>query len=421
MNRYRTLILLIILTAAAALSAASNCVRLGESNLFCLRGENRERASNRAELATAAVEDIMADPELPADSVIARRDNGKVYVVFRDTRIISVLPEDTLGTGKTREELAESWAERISRGIREERSRSLSLGNLGKLALGILFPFILIIAYVLIHKVYKSCSRGVVKREGTSFRGISIRGVEFLPARLQISIILKLFMFIKWALLAVVFYALMLLFFNLFPATTTIAETILQASLESLKSLGAILVDVAKFLLAAFVFYIIARILWALADLIFRHYRDTQGEEGGRIPVSVFVPLKRFVKAIIVFLFIVAVVAVIPEGGEYVSLGMLLVAMVFMGIALIPFILSAFAGISIMFTGQFREGDRIRVNSTDGVVVSVGVVWTRINVGGDEIVVMNRYFLDSPFAVSGPEEKSPEAPDSDTKEVNSGE
>ncbi len=400
-NMKKIAVVMLLMAAGIAFGAGEKaCVKLGQTELFCMEYPGKAATvGKRAQLATNAIERAMADPSMDVDSIVVRREDSVFVVSDGRLRLFTVYPADTIGSGVTVAQLAARWRESTARGIIDERKRSVSAGNLAKLALGVLFPFLIIVAYLLIHRLYTAISKSVVKREGTAFRGIKIRDVEFIPARLQINIILKLLLFFKWLLIVIVFYAMILLFFNLFPATKIYTETILDMSLHWLGSVGKVLIDVAKFVLLAAVFYIAARILWGLADMIFKHYRTSQGTV--RIPPEAIDPLRRLAKAIIALLFIVLLAAAIPGPGGYLASSLLLLGFVFVGIAALPFISSALSGFSILILQNIRSGDTIAVGSIRGEVVSVGIIWTKLSIDGEtETLVLNKFLLDHPFSIT---------------------
>lgn len=393
----RTLTFVLIFLSAFVAMAADNesCVKIGETRLFCLKASDGNLApEQRANLATRALEDIMTDPDGELDSIqVVEKDSiysivyqGLIQKKPKTLHIIRVIPEDTVGTGISVSALADKWYWDIRKGISSERQRSWSFDNLAKLALGILFPFLVLILYYLIDKAYRAMSKSVVRREGVSFHGVRIGKMEIIPARLQVSIILKFLLVLKWVIIALALYAMIYVFFTLFPTTQQYSEILLNTSLEWLKKLGEILVDVAKFAIAGLVLYLIARILWAIVDMVFRHYEDAP--DTTKIPDAAISPLKRLFKAVIVMAFLIALVAVIPGPGEYLAFGLFILTGVFLGIAALPYIGSVFAGIAMLLARKIQIGDRILVHGVEGKVESMGVIWTRILTDKDEELVL---------------------------------
>ncbi|RKZ29386.1 hypothetical protein DRQ36_08850 [bacterium] len=395
--------------AVLAVEAGSE-VKIGSTRLFYVNQPYENLSvEQRAEIAVKAIEEIMTSPDGIIDSIKLSKGEDEYAITYyspngRIIGIITVIPADTVGTGLDTEKLAKKWYWEIRKGISSERERSWKPETLAKLALGFLFPILVIIAYLLIHKLYKSAARAVVRREGTTFRGIKFRGVEIMPSRLEVGILLKLLLVFKWVLLVIVLYALVFLFFTLFPPTKTISDFILEPVLKWLKAIGLTLVDVAKFAAAGLVLYVIARILWGFANLIFRHYETTTWTK--KLPDKAIAPLKGLVKSIIIFFFVVGLVAVIPGRAEYVALGLLLLAGIFVGIAFIPFLTSALAGIALAVSRRIKSGDIIVIERYRGEVVDIGIIWTRIKTeDGAELNLLNNYLIKKPFEIG---EKEPD-------------
>lgn len=385
MRKYIFAILLVIATITLG-AAPDSCVRIGQTVLFCLTAfEGNLSPSQRAAIATRAIENVMTDPDGELDSLRIEGEDSLYSIIYhgilngkkgQSMRVINIVPQDTFGTGKSPAELADKWYWDIRKGISSERQRSWSFDNLAKLALGVLFPFLVLILYYLIDKAYRTISKSVVRREGVTFRGIRIGKMEIIPPRLQISIILKFLLVLKWVIIALALYAMIFVFFTLFPSTQQYSQLLLETSIEWLKRLGHILVDVLKFAIAGLALYVIARILWAIVDMVFRHYEESP--DSTKIPDAAILPLKGLFRAVIVTTFIISLVAVIPGPGEYMAFGLFILAGVFLGIAALPYIGSVFAGLAILLARKIQIGDKIEVDGVEGYVKSVGIVWTRI-------------------------------------------
>jgi len=396
MKRFVIILLCLVPLAAFAVDSTA-CIKIGNEILFCInQPEGSLKSQQRAQIATNAIEDIMTGGG-SLDSIKIVECDSQFVIVYKKSasdsmQVISVLPADTFGTGKTIEELSQDWYWKIRRGIAGERERSLSAGTIAKLALGVLFPVFLILAYILIHRIYTSLAKSTVKCEGTAFRGITIKGAEFIPSRLQVNIVLKLLFALKWIVVVIVFYVMILGFFTLFPPTKTYTDVILATSLNWLGVVGNVLIDVAKFLIAGAALYIIARILWGLVDIIFRHYEVSS--ETTKIPLLALASLKRFFKLVIAFFFAVGLVAVVPGHGEYVALAMLLLATIFLGIAVLPFITSIFAGLAFALFRGIKFDDTITVGKATGKLKAIGLVWSSLSdEQGEEILFMNTALL----------------------------
>jgi len=403
----KTLFLIILLAAVCVLGAESeSCVRIGQTELFCISAADGNLApAQRASIATRAIEDIMTDRDGELDSLKKEGSDSLYTIVYRGTlqgkshqvlRVINVVPEDTAGTGQTLARLADKWYWDIRKGISSERQRSLSFDNLAKLALGVLFPFLVLILYYLIDKLYRTVSKSVVRRDGVNFKGISIGKMEIIPPRLQVQIILKFMLILKWVIIALAMYAMIYVFFTLFPTTQQYSQMLLDTSVEWLKKLVIILFDVLKFAIAGFFLYLVARILWAVVDMIFKHYEDNP--DSTRIPDNAISPLKRLFRAIIALVFVIALVAVIPGRGEYLAFGLFILTGVFLGISSLPYIAGIFAGLAMVLARKIKTGDRVRVDKIEGRVEMIGIVWTRIITDdGEDVVLFNTRIIQAPI------------------------
>ncbi len=413
----KILLITIFLAAFFTLGAESDsCVRIGQTELFCIGSADGNLApAQRASIATRAIEDIMTDRDGELDSLKKEGSDSLFTIVYRGKlggksnqilRVIDVVPDDTVGTGKTLAKLADDWYWTIRKGISSERQRSLSFDNLAKLALGVLFPFLVLILYYLIDKLYRTLSKSVVRRDGVNFKGIKIGKMEIIPPRLQVQIILKFMLILKWVIIALAMYAMIYVFFTLFPTTQQYSQMLLDTSIEWLKKLVNILLDVLKFAIAGFFLYLLARILWAIVDMVFKHYSDNPGAT--RIPDDAISPLKRLFRAIIVLVFVIALVAVIPGRGEYLAFGLFILAGVFLGISSLPYIAGIFAGLAMVLARKIKIGDRVRIGELEGRVDMMGIVWTRvITDDGEEVVLFNTKIIQASLIIEKKPEQAP--------------
>ncbi|MCK5832763.1 mechanosensitive ion channel [bacterium] len=387
----KKIIILSVLFASIAFCSGSY-VHVGQIDLFSIEQAGGGFSSiKRANLATRAIEMVMENPNSSTDSILIANNGSLVTVNFKRTRLFTVHPADTTGTGLTQMELAERWRKATIEGIETERKRSISAGNLAKFALGVLFPFLVIVIYILVQKLYSSLCKSAIKKEGTFFKGISFRNVEVIPAKLQVNIVLKLLVFFKWALLTLIFYVMILVFFNLFPATKIYTEAILETSLHWLRNIGNLMADVLKFIVFSLVFYLIARVLWGLSDMTFRHYATSPTTI--KIPQAALEPLRRLTKIIIVFIFLLLLLAAIPGPGNYFALVLFVALLIVTSIAAMPFITSAIAGLSILLTRQIKTEDRVEVDGIIGQVKSIGLLWTTIEIDENKTAILMNHSL----------------------------
>ncbi|HHS50509.1 MAG TPA: mechanosensitive ion channel [candidate division Zixibacteria bacterium] len=374
---------------------AGDTVFVGQTRLFTIEQEaGGATAAERARKATQAIESVMSKPDASMDSIYIRDLDSFVAIDFGNSRIFTVYPADTTGKGIPPVALAGQWRQMIIEGIEAERQRSVSAGNIARLALGVLFPLLVLIVYLLVQKLYSGLCNSTVKREGYFFRGIKFRGVEIMPARIQVSILLKIYLFLKWLTLVVIYYAMILLFFHLFPATESSAQSLVETSIAWLKNVGNLLIDVAKFVLLGFVFYIVARAFWGISDMVFRHYESPTTMT--KIPEEALAPLRRVTKGIIAFVFIILMVAAIPGSGEYFALGLLVAVFIVVSVAALPFISSGIAGLSIIIRRKIKVGDTISTGGTRGKVLSLGVIWSTLEIeNGRQLLIMNKDLLEN--------------------------
>jgi len=386
------LLVLIILVFSGFAQDSTGQVKLSNRVLLTIeQPEDDISANRRAALATEAIEDVMADPQAKLDLIEIDTSDNSYHIKYKGLQILHVLPQDTIGTGKTLDKLANDWYWEIRRAIASERESSFSFLNIGKFVLVALFPFLVILVYVAISKLFRQISKAVVKSEGVVFKKITLFKLGFIPTKLQVNITLKILIFFKWVTIALIYYAMVLLFLMLFPPTKIYTNIIIDASFRWLSKIGDVLVNIGKFIVAGFLLFILARILTYIVEFIYRHYKNSPSST--RIPDGALLPIKKLTKILISVLFIVALVAVIPGHGEYVALGILLIFTVFISIALLPFLTSAFSSLILHLIKHLKAGDVIRIDDAIGRIIKIGVIFTTIELEDNSQMSFMNYSL----------------------------
>lgn len=410
----KKLLLIALLSLSISVLAIDSIgyVSIGKVRLFPVEKPNGKiSAERRIEIANESIREIMVDPKAQLDSIIVLNLNNESVIEYRGEKIISVLPQDTVGTGKTIQALANDWYWRIRSGIATERERSMTFGNLLKLIIGFIFPLLVLTAYFLVNKLYRYLNKRIALNEERLFKGVKFRNVQFIPPRLQANIVQKLIFLLKWILLIIVFYLLILVFFQLFPPTKSFIDPIIETSLNWSKGIVGFLGKLAVFILQAFALYIVARILWGLSNIIFKHCESSH--EAIRVPESTLDSMRILTKASIVFLYIVGLVAIIPGRGIYIAFGLVFIFVTIIGIAILPLLMSIFAGLALVVFKHLSPGDIIAFGDFKGKVKRIGILWTRIEtLDGNELILLNSYLIKHPFAIvnqeNPPEKSEPE-------------
>jgi len=363
--------------------------------LFRIRGISSYPADVRAAAIRDRIISIAKDASIAPDSVRLVRRDDTIALVSGDQEILVLVPADAELERVRLETAAGSARERIASAIREyreDRSPAVLRRNTAilfgtTLVAGLLLWVVVGLFRWLIRVAERRVKGQIDKLEQVSHRVLDARQIWAWVGGLLRTV------------RAFTIFALAMLWMEtalgLYPWTRPVSAELFALLLDPLKEMGAgLLAAVPDLTFLAVLFVVVRfclRIIWTFFDRVHR----------GWIRLETFqrelaMPTYRIVRLLVIVFALVIAYPYIPGSDSDAFKGMSLFFGVVLSIGSSSFIANIIAGYSLTYRRAFREGDRIRVGESEGAVIEMTTLNTRIrSLKNEEINIPNSIVLGS--------------------------
>ncbi|HEX7402079.1 MAG TPA: mechanosensitive ion channel family protein [candidate division Zixibacteria bacterium] len=345
-----------------------------------------------AERARAVVQRITAlaqDPFFNVDSLQVSENELTSDIMYQDRIIMSVTEVDARARNETRSEMARLDLEILKKVIQQEKEKTSLKSIIIQVLSTLLVILILIVIVYFVHRLFKLAYQRIRSLKGLVFKGLSIKGLEILPAEKQVQLALYVGKALEVIIILLLIYFTLPLVFSFFPWTKDISNELLQFIMKPLKM---ILVGILAFLPNLFIIlvvYIVIRYAVKLVKLI------ADGVEKGTISFPRFYPdwakptfnLIRY--ALYAFMFVV-IFPYLPGSSSPAFRGVSIFLGLLFSLGSTSAIANLIAGLVITYMRSFKLGDRVKIGDEVGDVIEKSLLLTRIRtIKNEEVTIPN--------------------------------
>jgi small-conductance mechanosensitive channel len=351
------------------------------------------------DLRAAAIERrvaaIAAGPSqvLRAIHVVDRAQTSDV--VADDRFVLSVTDGDAGPTGRTRQQLAADYANRLTVALeREFGGRSLRGIAVG-LALTVIATVLLILIVRLFNRFVPSVERRIASLEGTVIRGVRLQRVELISAARLAEAAVRAVQLARWLVLLVLAAIYMQAVLGFFPWTRGVAQGIFSYVWRAVSSVAAGIGEYLPNLFYIAIIVFIARYVLRAARLLF----DAIGR--GELRVSGFHrewadPTFKIVRFFVVAFSAVVVFPYLPGSDSPAFQGVTIFLGVLLSLGSTSAVANVVAGVVLTYMIPFRPGDRVKIADTVGDVVEHNLLVVRVRtIKNVEVTIPNAAVLGS--------------------------
>jgi len=349
-------------------------VTLGNDTLFALQaGVRGYSAQKRAEAVGRRIIETLAESGVPLDSLAVLESEVSSDIVVGDHLLLSVVDIDASLKGTTRSDLAQRYARAIRTGVeryREDRSKTTLLQ-------GALLSAAATIVLVMILRLLSWLRRRLENALDARVRGITIQKQEFIRADWLKSALRLTARLVKWVLVILLIYAYLEFVLTRFIWTRAFANSLLDLTLQPLIILGSS----AREYLPNFFFLIV---LFFLTRYVLKFLRILFVEvEKGRIVLPGFfadwaMPTFKIVRILVAAFAAVVAFPYIPGSNSPAFQGTSIFIGVLVSLGSTSAVGNVVAGVILTYTRSFRVGEIVQIQDALGMVVSRGLLVTRI-------------------------------------------
>lgn len=385
-----------VISQASPAAPASAPVVFEDESLFVIYDKiGPFTPQERARAVRERLERLAKDPYAGRDTVTATDQELTSELVSGETVVMTVTERDAQPTGKSRQELAQDYAQKIQAALTRSREQVTLRSLIIDAGLALLDTAILIVLLVLSNKAFPKIYARIDAWRGTVIRPIKVQRVELLSADQIAAGLAGLARAVR--VFAVLFLLSVYLtsVLGIFPWTRGISATLLDAVVSTLKTIGQAFSTYVPNIVSIAVIILVTRYILKLISLLFT------GIGRGAITFAGFhrdwaEPTYKIVRFLVIVFASIACFPYIPgsqsEGfrGISVFLGLLI------SLGSAAAIGNIIAGVVLTYMRPFRVGDRVKIADTTGDVMEKTLLVTRVRtIKNVDVTIPNAMVLGS--------------------------
>jgi small-conductance mechanosensitive channel len=371
-------------------------VVVGKDTVFFVQERVLEFSpEDRAKAVSERIRKIAKNALISLESITAVDNETTTDIVAGDLMIMSVTDRDAAMAGRTRQELARDYAQRIKSVLVEQRKtyslRSILVGA----GLLLLATVVLVIAIWLLRVLFARLSARIASWEGTRIRHLKIQNLEILSAGRIIFALMKLLKALQIAAVLMLFYFYIPLVLDFFPWTRGVAAvlygymiapltTVAHSFLSFLPNLVfiAVIVVIIRYVIRGIRFFFSALASGAISLPGF--YQDWA------------MPTYKIVRFLVIAFGAVVVFPYLPGAKSPAFQGISIFLGVLFSLGSTSAVANMVAGVILTYMRPFKLGDRVRIADAVGDVIEKTLLVTRLTtIKNVEITIPNAMVLSS--------------------------
>jgi small-conductance mechanosensitive channel len=354
------------------------------NKLFRVRGMSSYPATRRAAEIRQRIIALANDKSFStAQLTVTNEETNRSIVMAGSQELFNVFDEDAVLENSKRDVLATIYRNIVADAItayRADRSTERLVNNsLLAVAATALFAVLLWASSRLLKWLVEWAERNV-HRVG---RDLASKTFHLFHASQLWTLVAGLLRLLR----TVTYLALIYFYLGLYPWTRPIARTLIRFIINPLESLWLGFVAALPNLIFLIILWLVMGFVLRLTRAIFRAI------ERGRIRMEGFesewaMPTYKIVRILLIAFALVIAYPYIPGSDSLAFKGVSVFIGVLLSLGSSSYIANLLAGLSMTYRGTFREGDRIQVGDTIGVVDELKVMTTRIRTPKNEMVII---------------------------------
>ncbi len=348
---------------------------------------------SRAKNIVANIKEIEDKSKYSADSLVVSSYDETANVIYNDGEehvvVLSVTDKDAIWMGRSKEELAAQYREKIVLSIDAYKDATSLKTLLKEIGLALLVIIFVVVLVRYITKFYKWLLLKIYKGRNTWVKGVKIRNYELFTVQSQMSAMKFVLNAIRWLIIILTIYLAFPVLFKIFPWTEDFANTMFGYVLTPLKKimLGIwhYLPNLITIIVIIFVFRYVNKGIKFLRDEV----------KSGALHIPGFypdwaTPTYQIIR-ILMFAFMLVVIFPYLPGSD---------SPVFRGVSVFLGVLFTFgssgslsnivAGLILTYMRAFKIGDRVKIGDVTGDIIERTLLVTRIRtIKNEDITIPN--------------------------------
>ena len=370
-------------------------VTVNGKTLFLVQGVLSFPAEARAAAISRRIKDLSKDLMFKPESLSVAEAETTSDVMAGDLVVMSVTDQDVKLAGKSREELASDYADRIRSALsalRHEYSlKSLILGGVyAVIATAVLILIVRLLGFAF-PKLYKKLHSW----RGTLIPSLHIQKFELLPADRIADFAIGVAKLLRFVLVLVALYFYVSLVLGFFPWTRGYAQVLIGYVLSPLKLVGEAFVAYLPNVFFIAVIVLISFYVTKFIRIIFGEIRKETITLPGFYPEWAE-PTYKIVRFLVFTLTLIVIFPYLPGSRSPAFQGISIFLGVLFSLGSTSAVANVVAGVILTYMRAFKLGDRVKIADTMGDVIEKTLLVTRIRtIKNVEITIANAMVLSS--------------------------
>jgi small-conductance mechanosensitive channel len=361
-------------------------VELDGKKLFHARISARLfKAQQRAQVINERIQKLAQDPLFRPESITVKDTEYGSEIMAGDQVIMPIYDFLAKVEGRSAEELAQDYADRIRRAIAAYQKEHSLENLLIRIAKTLVALFILIILVMLVNRGIRRLNQAILVSHRV--RAVKIGELEFFTADRMRTVIISVIRGFRFLIILILLYTYFHLGLSFFPATQIYALKLYNSLLGAIGGMGEAIWDQTPSLAFLVVLIYLTRYILKTLRFFFGQLAAGKVKVAG-LDAEVAGITYRILRLLIIAFALVVAYPYIPGSESPAFKGISIFLGLLFSLGSSTAIANLIAGISLIYQRSFHEGDVIKVGDATGVVLERRTYITRLKTFRNQIVTI---------------------------------
>ena len=349
-------------------------------------------AAERASIISERIQRIDANT-FSKDSLQILKDQERLELIYGSQILLNITNLDTIGSKKSKQELANFYAEVISANLDIAESKYIPKNVFLKIGFVALILLGLWLALKLIAFLNKRSIRFIESKKDKWLKSLTYNNYTFITPEQELNVILFILKILKWFLILLVVYIFFPLIFSVFEFTQGWSNYLFDLIFSSFGQIFTGIWHYFPNIIKIAAIIIVMRYFVKAVKYIFAEIEDEKLQISGFHP-DWAMPTFTIVRFLLYAFMFVLIFPLLPGSDSTIFKGVSVFLGVLLSLGSSSAIANMVAGLVITYMRPFKIGDRINIGNTTGNVIEKTLLVTRLKtIKNEEITIPNSAVL----------------------------
>lgn len=349
-------------------------------------------AAERASIISERIQRIDANT-FSKDSLQILKDQERLELIYGSQILLNITNLDTIGSKKSKQELADFYAEVISANLDIAESKYIPKNVFLKIGFVALILLGLWLALKLIAFLNKRSIRFIESKKDKWLKSLTYNNYTFITPEQELNVILFILKILKWFLILLVVYIFFPLIFSVFEFTQGWSNYLFDLIFSSFGQIFTAIWHYFPNIIKIAAIIIVMRYFVKAVKYIFAEIEDEKLQISGFHP-DWAMPTFTIIRFLLYAFMFVLIFPLLPGSDSTIFKGVSVFLGVLLSLGSSSAIANMVAGLVITYMRPFKIGDRINIGNTTGNVIEKTLLVTRLKtIKNEEITIPNSAVL----------------------------